>query len=90
VIQCFLDLGGHRLDLLLKLLSGACGGPIYHPREFHGIQSPYSASLRRRLHCLSSIIQEEASIALIYHWEEFGSIWGLHLQEGRTLGIYCL
>jgi hypothetical protein len=34
VIQCFSDLEGHRLDLLLKLLSGACGGPIYHPREF--------------------------------------------------------
>jgi hypothetical protein len=43
VIRCFSDLGGHQPDLTLKLLSGVCGCPIYHPREFQGIQNRYSA-----------------------------------------------
>jgi hypothetical protein len=43
VIQCFSDLEGHRLDLILKLLSRACGDLIYHPREFQDILSPYSS-----------------------------------------------
>jgi hypothetical protein len=45
VIQCFSDLGGHRPNLTLKLLSRVCDCPIYHPREFQGIQSPYSVRL---------------------------------------------
>jgi hypothetical protein len=34
VIQGFSDLGGSTSNLILKLLLGVCGSPIYHPREF--------------------------------------------------------
>jgi hypothetical protein len=43
VIQRFSDLGGSTSDLILKLLLGACGCPIYHPREFQVIWRPHSS-----------------------------------------------
>jgi hypothetical protein len=35
VIRGLSDLGGYTLDLIARLLPGACGSPIYHPRQFH-------------------------------------------------------
>jgi hypothetical protein len=40
--------------------------------------------LRRRLQCLGTILQAEAIIALIYHWEESSSIWGSSSSGGTN------
>jgi hypothetical protein len=42
VIQIFSYLGSSTSDLILKLLLGACGSPIYHPREFQKFWRPHS------------------------------------------------
>jgi hypothetical protein len=84
VIQYFSDLEGHRLDLTLKLLSGACGCPIYHPREFQGIQSPYSA---RSYYWPYSGFQEGRTSLGFLQFEEEASVFELHTSGG---GFHCL
>jgi hypothetical protein len=84
VIQCFSDLEGHRLDLILKLLSGVCGDPIYHPREFQEIQSPYSA---RPYYWPYSGFQEGRTSLGFLQFEEEASMFWLHTSGG---GFHCL
>jgi hypothetical protein len=43
VIQIFSDLGSYTLDLIVKILLGACGSAIYHPREFKEFWRPPSS-----------------------------------------------
>ena len=84
VIQCFSDLGGHRPDLILKLLSGVRSCPIYHPREFQGIQSPYSP---RPYYWPYSGFQEGHTILGFLQIEEEASVFELHTSGG---GFPCL
>ena len=83
VIQYFLDLGGHRADLILKLLLGVCGCPIYHPREFQEIQSPHSSRLNYRPYLG---FQEGRTSLGFLQFEEEASVFGLHTSGG---GYHC-
>jgi hypothetical protein len=83
VIQCFSDLGGHRPDLTLKLFSGVCGYPIYHPREFQGIQSPYPA--RPNYWPYSRFQGDRTSLGFL-QFEEEASVFELHTLGG---GYHC-
>jgi hypothetical protein len=82
VIQWFSDLGGHRLDLTLKLLSGVCGCPIYHPREFEGIQIP---SVARPKYWPYSGFQESRTSLRFLEFEEEASVFDAPYSRKRLL-----
>ena len=84
MIQYFLDLEGHRLDLTLKLVSSACGCLIYHPKEFQMMQSPHSAG---SYYWPYSGFQEGHTILGFLQFEEEASVFELHTSGG---GFHCL
>jgi hypothetical protein len=77
-------------SIILESFSGfraliQLGRIIGHIQGFRRVVPVWGfCSLRRRLQCLGSILQEEAIIALIYHWEEFSSIWGSSSSGGSN------
>jgi hypothetical protein len=66
-------------NLTLKLLSGVCDCPIYHLREFQGIQSP---DLARPNYWQYSGFQEDHTSLGFLQFEEEASVFGFH-TSGR-------
>jgi hypothetical protein len=83
-MQHFSDLEGYRLDLILRLLSSACGCPICHLGEFQTIQRPHSA---RPYYWPYSGFQEGRTILGFLQFEEEASVFELHTSGG---GFPCL
>jgi hypothetical protein len=84
VIQYYSDLGGYRIDLILRLLSSGYGCPIYHLREFQSIQSPYST---RPYYWPYSGFQEGRTTLGFLQFEGKASVFELHTSGG---GFKCL
>jgi hypothetical protein len=72
------------LDLSLRLLSSACGCPIYHPGEFQTIQRAHSARL---YYWLYLGFQEGRTIPGFLQFEEEASMFELNTSGG---GFSCL
>jgi hypothetical protein len=84
VIDYFSYLEGHKLNMTLKLLSSACGCPIYHPREFQTIQTLF---LARPYYWPYSRFREGCTILGFLQFEEEASVFELHTSGG---GFPCL
>ena len=79
MIKRFSDLGGSTSDLILKLLLGACGCSVYHPREFQVIWRPHSS----RPNCWSYLGFQEGRTCLgLQQLEEEYLVFGLHTSGG--------
>jgi hypothetical protein len=77
VIQCFSDLKGSTSNLILKLLLGACGCPIYPPREFQKVWRPHSS----RPNCWSYLwFQEGRTCLALQRLDEEDMAFGLHIS----------
>jgi hypothetical protein len=67
--------------MILKLLLGVCGYPIYHPREFQVVWRPHSSMLN----CWSYLgFQEGRTYLGLQQLEEEDLVFGLHTLGGGS------